>query len=230
MAMHGKKYQAARQKVQQEVLTPKKVFDKIKDLSFAKFDESIDVNVNLGIDPTKGEQVVRGSVILPHSFGKQLRVVVFAKGDHAEQAAQAGADFIGSDDLIEKIQGGWLDFDVAVSTPDLMGKVGKLAKVLGPKGLLPNKKLCTVTLDVGPVVSDLKKGRRFFRNDKSGLVHFSVGKTSFDVEKLMENLSAFFKALNAAKPASAKGKYLKKISLSSSMGVGLQVNPDEIFS
>ena len=230
MAMHGKQYRASREKAEQEVFSAKDALEKIKNLAYAKFDESVDVNVNLGIDPSKGEQVVRGSVVLPHNLGKEVKVVVVAKCDQADEAKKAGADYVGADEFIEKIEGGWLDFDVAVATPDLMGKVGKLAKILGPKGLLPNKKLGTVTFDVAPVVNDLKKGRRFFKNDKSGLVHFSTGKVSFDVEKLMENLRAFVKALNAAKPAAAKGKYVKKITLSSTMGIGLQVNPDEILS
>lgn len=229
MATRGKKYLAATEGLKKEVHPLKSALEKIKKLAFAKFDESVDVDVNLGIDPTKGEQVVRGSVILPNKFGKDVRVLVFAKGEYADQANNAGADFIGSEDLIEKIEGGWLEFDVAVATPDLMGKIGKLAKVLGPKGLLPNKKLGTVTFDVQQVVDDLKKGRRFFRNDKSGLVHFSIGKVSFDAEKLLENLHAFVKSLSAAKPSSAKGRFIQKITLTSTMGPGIQVSPDEIL-
>jgi large subunit ribosomal protein L1 len=229
MATHGKKYQAAQSQIKQQVHPVKSAIENVKKFAFAKFDESVDVNVNLGIDASKGEQVVRGSVILPNKFGKEVRVLVFAKGEHADQAKKAGADYIGADDLIEKIDGGWMDFDVAVATPDLMGKIGKLAKTLGPKGLLPNKKLGTVTFDVFAVVDDLKKGRRFFKNDKSGLVHFTIGKVSFGVEKLMENLSGFIKALNSSKPATAKGKFIQKITLSSTMGVGIQVSPDEIL-
>jgi large subunit ribosomal protein L1 len=230
MVMRGKKYRAAREKVSQDVLSVKDALAKVKELATAKFDESVDINANLGIDPSKGEQVVRGSVVLPHSFGKQTRVLVFAKGDHVDQAKKAGADYVGLDDLIEKIEGGWLDFDVAVATPDLMGKIGKLAKILGPKGLLPNKKLGTVTFDVESVVTDLKKGQRFFKNDKQGIVHFSIGKVSFDVEKLKDNLRAFFKALVSSKPSSAKGKYIQNVTVSSTMGVGLQIDPDEILS
>ena len=230
MATQGKKYRAAKEKVAAGMLSLKEALDKIKELAFAKFDESIDVNVNLGIDATKGEQVVRGSVILPHSVGDAARVLVFAKGDYADKAAQAGADYVGAEDLIQKIEGGWMDFDVAVSTPDLMGLVSKLAKTLGPKGLLQNKKLGTVTFDVGPVVTDLKKGRKFFKNDKSGLVHFTIGKASFDVEKLSENVGAFVKALAGAKPATAKGKFIQKMILSSTMGPGIQINPDELLS
>lgn len=230
MAIQGKKYRAAKEKVAASVLSLKEALDKIKELAFAKFDESVDVDVNLGIDPAKGEQVVRGSVILPHNVGKEVRVLVFAKGDNADAASKAGADYVGAEDFIEKIEGGWMDFDVAVATPDLMGLVSKLAKVLGPKGLLPNKKLGTVTFDVGPVVTDLKKGRKFFRNDKSGLMHFRVGKASFDAEKLSENIKAFVKALAGSKPATAKGKFIQKMTLSSTMGPGIQVNPDELIS
>jgi len=230
MATQGKKYSAAKEKVVAGVLSLKEALDKVKELAFAKFDESVDVDINLGIDPTKGEQVVRGSVVLPHSVGQDPRVLDFAKGDSADAASKAGADFVGVEDLVEKIQGGWMDFDVAVATPDLMGLVSKLAKVLGPKGLLPNKKLGTVTFEVGPVVADLKRGRKFFRNDKSGLVHFTVGKASFDSEKLSENVKAFVKALAASKPASAKGKFIQKMTLTSTMGPGLQVSPDELLS
>lgn len=228
MAKHGKKYKNASSKVEhRQVLPLADALTKIKELAFAKFDESVDVDVNLGIDPTKGEQVVRGSVVLPHGRGKKVKVLVFAKGELADQAKAAGADFVGAEDLVEKITGGWMDFNYAVATPDMMGVVGKVAKILGPRGLLPNKKLGTVTTDVERVVSDLKKGQAFFRNDKTGIVHFSIGKVSFDQAQLEENLVAFIKALQAAKPPSSKGKYLKRASISSTMGVGIPINPDE---
>ena len=228
MPKHGKKYiEAKKQVVPNEVIPVDQALSKVKSLAFAKFDESVDVHVNLSIDPTKGEQVVRGSVTLPHGRGKTIKVLVFAKGDSAEAATKAGADYVGVEDLISKISGGWVDFDFAVATPDLMGAVGQLAKVLGPKGLLPNKKLGTVTLDVGSVVKELKQGRVFFKNDKSGIVHFSFGKRSFDVNKLHENLAEFVKALLAAKPAASKGKFVRKMTVCSTMGVGIQINPDE---
>jgi len=231
MANHGKKYTQAAQGVQAEGIVPvEQALEKIKGLSFAKFDESVDVDVNLGIDPSKGEQTVRGSVVLPHGRGKKVRVIVFAKGDQAEKAQQAGADVVGTDDLAQKIKGGWLEFDYAVATPDMMGLVGGLAKVLGPRGLLPNKKVGTVALEVAPVIEDLKKGKAFFRNDKAGIVHFSFGKVSFDAQKLRDNLEAFVRALAASKPPSSKGKFLRKISLSSTMGPGISVNPDEVLS
>lgn len=230
MVKHGKKYKNAIAQVnQREVYSVDKAFAKVKELAFAKFDESVDVHVNLSIDTSKGEQAVRGSLVLPYSKGKQVRVLVFAKGEHALQAQKVGADFVGADDLIEQISGGWMDFDYAVATPDLMGMVGKVAKILGPRGLLPNKKLGTVSFDVADVVKDLKRGRQFFKNDKSGLVHFTIGKVSFGIEKLQENLSTFVKALVAVKPASSKGKFLKKMTIASTMGVGIAVNPDDVL-
>lgn len=211
-----------------ELLSLDQALQKVKDLAFATFDESVDVDVNLGIDPSKGEQVVRGSAVLPHGRGKKVSVLVFAKGDKADEAKSAGADYVGAEDLIEKISGGWMDFDYSIATPDMMPLLGKVAKILGPRGLLPNKKLGTVTTDIARVVDNLKKGQSFFRNDKTGIVHFSIGKTSFDLEKLKENFLAFLKALQMAKPPSAKGKYLRKISLSSTMGVGVPVNPNQL--
>ncbi|MBI2774552.1 50S ribosomal protein L1 [Candidatus Dependentiae bacterium] len=231
MATHGKKYIAASEKVNTDtVFSFKDGLAKVKELAHAKFDESVDVHVNLGIDPERGEQAVRGSVVLPHSVGKKVRIVVFAKGDQADLAREAGADFVGTDDLVEKIEGGWLDFEYAVATPDLMGMVGKLAKVLGPRGLLPNKKVGTVALQVAPVINDLKKGRLFFKNDKSGLVHFSIGRVSFDAAKLQENLVAFIRALSTSKPASSKGKFIQKVTVTSTMGLGIRVNPDDIVN
>ncbi len=231
MATHGKKYRAASEKMNAETLYSfKDGLAQVKNLAFAKFDESVDVHINLGIDASKGEQAVRGSVVLPHSVGKKVRIVVFAKGDYAEAARNAGADFVGADDLIEKIEGGWLDFEYAVATPDLMGMVGKLAKVLGPRGLLPNKKVGTVTFEVGSVVNDLKKGRQFFKNDKSGLIHFSIGRVSFDAVKLQENLVAFLRALSTTKPPTSKGKFIRKLTVASTMGVGIHLNADDIVN
>jgi large subunit ribosomal protein L1 len=230
MSKHGKKYEKARQQVPRgQVYSAKEALAKMKGLVYTKFDETVDVDVNVGIDPSKGEQVVRGSIVLPHGRGKQVKVLVFAKGEFADQAKKAGADYIGAEDLVEKINGGWMDFNFAVATPDLMGLVGKLAKVLGPRGLLPNKKLGTVTFDVASIVADLKRGQLFFKNDKSGIVHFSIGKTSFDENKLYDNLVAFIKSLSSAKPASSKGKFLKKVTVSSTMGPGFAISPDEIL-
>lgn len=230
MSKHGKKHEESQKKVAKNQVYPlSQAFGLVKELAHAKFDESVDAQINLGIDASKGDQAVRGSVVLPHAKGGPARVLVFAKGDYADQAKKAGADYIGSDDLIEKITAGWMDFDYAVATPDLMGMVGKVAKILGPRGLLPNKKLGTVTFGVSAVVADLKRGRVFFKNDKNGIVHFSFGKVSFTPEKLQENLVTFVKALAAAKPPSSKGKFLKKVTISSTMGVGIQVGADEVL-
>lgn len=229
MAKHGKQYRRALEQVVSGEMVPlEQALTKVKNLAYAKFDESVDVHVNIGIDPEKGDQSVRGSVLLPHGTGKPARVIVFAKGDHAEAAKRAGANFVGMEDLIEKIEGGWLEFDFAVATPDVMGAVGKLAKLLGPRGLLPNKKLGTVTFDVEAIVSDLKKGRVFFKNDKNAIVHFKFGKVSFSIDQLRDNLFTFAKALVSAKPASSKGKFLKKMTISSTMGIGVIVNSDEV--
>lgn len=228
MASHGKKYEKARSALDRnKVYSVQEGLAKLKEFAYARFDESFDIDVNLGIDPTKGDQVVRGSVLLPHGTGKRVKILVFAKGDYAQEAQKAGADFVGTEDLVEKIESGWLDFDYAIATPDLMGMVGKVAKKLGPRGLLPNKKSGTVTFEVGAVVADLKKGRLFFKNDKSGLVHFRFGKKSFPVEHLVENFTTFIKALATTKPPTSKGKFLKKITITSTMGPGLQVAVDE---
>jgi large subunit ribosomal protein L1 len=229
MVKHGKNHRKALQSVSGlDLLSNKDAILKLKSLSHVKFDESVDVDVNLGIDATKGDQVVRGGVVLPHGTGKKVRIVVFARGEAATQAEKAGADFVGAEDLIEKISQGWVDFDFAVATPDMVASIGVLAKILGPKGLLPNKKLGTVTLNVGPVVADLKKGKAFFKNDKQGLVHFSIGKVSFDVNQLQENFVTFMKTLAASKPAASKGKFIRKITISSSMGVGIGVNLEQV--
>lgn len=230
MSKHGKKYIKASKSIDAQALVPvDQALIKVKELAYAKFDESVDVSINLGIDPSKGEQVVRGSVVLPHGRGKVVRILVFAKGDYAEQAKKAGADFVGLEDLIEKITAGWVDFDQAIATPDVMALVGKVAKILGPRGLLPNQKLGTVTFDVVGIVTELKKGRQFFKNDKSGLVHCALGRVSFSPQALKENIAAFLKALAISKPATSKGKFLKKMTISSTMGVGIQVNPDELL-
>lgn len=229
MSKHGKKYNRAAERAIKKDVAVLEALKLIKELAYVKFDESVDADINLGIDASKGEQVVRGSVVLPHGKGKKVRVVVFAKGDAAEEAKKAGADYVGDQDLVDKINEGWMEFDHALATPDMMSLVGKVAKILGPRGLLPNKKVGTVTTEITKAVEDLKKGQAFFRNDKAGSVHFSIGKVSFDVNKLHENLQAFMKALYAAKPPTAKGKYVKKMTLSSTMGVGMSINPEELL-
>lgn len=228
MTNHGKKYYKARQGlVKDEIYSFEKGVSKVKELAHARFDESVDVDVNIGIDASKGDQVVRGSVHLPHGTGRKVKVLVFAKGDYAEKAVKSGADYVGAEDLIEQIEGGWMDFTYAIATPDLMGLVGKVAKILGPRGLLPNKKTGTVTFDVATTVEDLKRGRLFFKNDKNGIVHFTIGKVSFTPEQLSQNLLAFTKSLAASKPASSKGRFIKKMTIASTMGPGIRVNPDE---
>ncbi len=196
----------------------------VKKSAFAKFDETVDISFNLGVDPRKSDQIVRGTVVLPHGTGKTLRVLVFAKGDKEKEATEAGADFVGAEDLVEKIQGGWLDFDKAVATPELMGLVGKLGKLLGPRGLMPNPKLGTVTFDVGKAVKEIKAGKVEYRTDKAGIIHIPFGKVSFDVEKLVENVNAVIRSISRAKPATSKGKYIKKVSVSSTMGPGIKVD------
>jgi large subunit ribosomal protein L1 len=199
----------------------KEAIDLIKELAYVKFDESVDLSLNLGVDPRKSEQMVRGSVVLPHGLGKKVRVIVFAKGEKATEGKDAGAEFVGAEDLVEKVQGGWLDFDKVVATPDVMGLVGKLGKVLGPRGLMPNPKSGTVTFDVGKAVSDITAGKADYRTEKAGVVHVSIGKVSFDSDKLIDNAKTVVKAIEKAKPSSSKGKYLKKISISSTMGAGI---------
>ena len=195
----------------------------LKELKHVKFDETVEMAVNLGVDAKKSEQMVRGSVVLPHGLGKKIRVLVFAKGEKTTEASDAGAEFVGAEDLVKKIQSGWLDFDKVVATPDVMGMVGTLGKVLGPRGLMPNPKSGTVTFDVSKAVKDITAGKADYRTEKAGVIHVSIGKLSFDKEKLVDNAKAVIKALEKAKPSSSKGRYLKKISISSTMGVGVPV-------
>ncbi len=202
----------------------KEAIDLVKQLAHTKFDETVDLAMNLGVDPKKSDQMLRGSVVLPHGLGKKIRVLAFVKGEKAVEAKNAGADYVGAEDLVEKINGGWLDFDKVVATPDIMGLVGKLGKILGPRGLMPNPKSGTVTFDVGKAVKDITAGKADYKTEKAGLVHVSIGKVSFDSEKLVENAKTVIRALEKAKPASSKGKYLKRISISSTMGVGIPIN------
>jgi large subunit ribosomal protein L1 len=197
---------------------------------FAKFDESVDIAVRLGVDPRHADQMVRSSVILPNGTGKTARVLVFAKGEKEKEALNAGADYAGSDELIAKIKDGWLDFDKTIATPDMMGEVGKIGRILGPRNLMPNAKLGTVTFDVERVVNEIKKGKVDFRVDKAGVVHAVMGKSSFGVEKLAENVLAFIDKLIQLKPATSKGVYLRAVSLSSTMGPGFKVDPLQVRS
>jgi large subunit ribosomal protein L1 len=196
----------------------------VKESSYTKFDETIDLALNLGIDPKKSDQMVRGSVVLPHGIGKKVKVLVFAKGEKEKEATDAGADIVGAEDLVEKISKGWLDFDKAVATPDMMGLVGKLGKILGPRGLMPNPKLGTVTFDISRAVKELKAGKVEYKAEKAGIVHVPIGKVSFDNQKLLDNAKAVVDSIVKAKPATSKGKYLKKISISSTMGPGVRID------
>jgi large subunit ribosomal protein L1 len=200
----------------------------VKKLANAKFDESVDVAVRLGVDPRHADQMVRGTVVLPHGTGKDVRVLVLTRGPKEAEAKEAGADYVGFDEYIKKIQEGWLDFDVVVATPDVMPEVGKLGKILGARGLMPNPKSGTVTNDVGKVVKELKAGKIQFRVDKAGIVHASIGKASFDAQKLIENFKALMSTILRLKPASAKGQYVKSIYLSSTMGPGIKIDRNEL--
>jgi len=200
----------------------------VKECKHTKFDETVDLAMNLGVDPRKSDQMVRGSVSLPHGTGKTVRVLVFAKGEKEKEASDAGADFVGGDDMVEKIKGGWLDFDKAVATPDMMGTVGKIGKILGPRNLMPNPKTGTVTLDVGKAVQDLKAGKVDYRVEKAGIIHVQVGKVSFSEDALRENVMSVVGAVLKAKPSSSKGRYLKKCCISSTMGPGLKVDIADI--
>lgn len=225
MPKHGKKYaEAVKQFDQEQFYDPQEAVSIVKKVATAKFDETVEVAVRLGVDPKKQDQAVRGVVVLPHGTGKTKRVLVFAKGDKAKEAEAAGADYVGDQDLINKIQQGWFDFDVCVATPDMMSEVGKLGRILGGKGLMPNPKAGTVTFDVAKAVQEIKAGKIEYRLDKAGQIHAPIGKVSFDADKLYENLRALLEALVRAKPAAAKGVYLKSAAVSSTMGPSVKLN------
>lgn len=227
MAKRGKKLLEARKKVDPAVKYElREALDLVKELAFAKFDESVEVAVRLGVDPRHADQMVRGSVVLPHGLGKTPRVLVFAKGEKEREALEAGADYVGADDFAQKISEGWLDFDRTAATPDMMGVVGKLGKILGPRGLMPNPKSGTVALDIGRVVREIKAGKVEFRVDRAGIIHAGIGKVSFSLEALEENAQTLLETLTRLKPATSKGKYMRSIALSSTMGPGIKV--DEI--
>jgi len=225
MPKHGKNYRAAQAKFDSTKLyTPKEAMELVKELSTAKFDETVEVSVRLGVDTRKADQNVRGSIALPHGTGKSVRVAVFAEGEKAREAEEAGADIVGSDDLVEQIQKGELNFDAAIATPNMMSKVGRLGKILGPRGLMPNPKLGTVTMDVAKMVGELKAGRVEYRADRYGICHVPVGKVSFDTQKLVENYGTLINELLRVKPATAKGRYVKSVAFSSTMGPGVKVD------
>ena len=220
----GKKYAAARKLVEKPAYTLADAMPLVKKGAFAKFDETVELAMRLGVDPKHADQMVRGTVVLPHGLGKSKRVIVIASGEKVREARDAGADEAGGDDLVQRIQGGWLDFDAVVATPDMMKSVGKLGKVLGPRGLMPNPKTGTVTMDVAKAVKEVKAGKVEFRVDKTGIIHCPVGKVSFDAAKLAENAHALISNVIKAKPATAKGRYVKSIVISSTMGPGVSID------
>jgi large subunit ribosomal protein L1 len=231
MGKTGKKHEAAKKKVDR---TKRYQLDEalklVKELAYAGFEESVEVAVRLGVDARKTDQQIRGSVVLPHGTGKKVRVLVFAKGDKEVEAREAGADFVGGDDMVEKVQGGWLDFDKAVATPDMMGQVGKLGRVLGPRGLMPNPKVGTVTFEVSHAIKEIKAGKVEFRTDKGGIVHAAMGRRSFEDSHLEENIRTFMETLIKAKPAASKGHYLKSVTLSSTIGPGVKLDTTQFVS
>jgi large subunit ribosomal protein L1 len=225
MAQHGKKISSARQSVDKtRRYELREALQLVQELSYARFDESVEIAVRLGVNPRHADQMVRGSVVLPHGVGRVPRVLVFAKGDKEREARDAGADFVGGDDLAQQITNGWLDFDRTAATPDMMSVVGKLGKILGPRGLMPNPKTGTVSPDIGQVVQEIKSGKIEFRVDRAGIVHVGIGKVSFELDALQENATALLETLTRVKPTTSKGKYMKGIALSSTMGPGIKVD------
>jgi len=226
----GKKYKESAKLVDRfKLYDPAEALDLTKQTAKAKFDETVEVHIKLGVDTRHADQQVRGAVVLPHGTGKKVRVLVFAKGEKAKEAEQAGADFVGAEELIPKIQNeNWFEYDVVVATPDMMGVVGRLGKVLGPKGLMPNPKAGTVTMDVAKAIADIKAGKIEYRLDKTNIIHCPIGKASFSVDKLAENFRTLLEAVVKAKPAAAKGQYLKSVVVTSTMGPGIKVNPAKV--
>ncbi len=226
MPKHGKKYRAAAEQVEKgKLYTPAEAVGLLKKISYSAFDGTVELHMRLGVDPRHADQIVRGTAVLPHGTGRTVRVLVFAQGDKAREAEEAGAEFVGAQDLIARIEGGWLDFDVAVATPDMMGQVGRLGRTLGPRGLMPNPKSGTVTFEVAKAVNDIKAGRVEFRVDRTALIHVPVGKTSFDEEKLLDNYSTLVEAIVAAKPSGARGTYVRSVYLAATMSPGIRLDP-----
>ncbi len=224
MGKHGKKYRSSAEKIENRMYPLAEAVELVKSKAFAKFDEGVDIAIRLGVDPRHADQMVRGTVPLPHGTGKKVRVAVFATGEKLKEAEEAGADIVGGEELAKKVAGGFLDFDAVVATPDMMREVGKLGRVLGPRGLMPNPKVGTVTFDVAEAVNQIKAGKIEFRVDKTGIIHAPFGKASFTAEQLTENCEAIIAAVMRAKPAAAKGKYVKSVSISTTMGPGVRVD------
>ena len=224
MAKHGKKYRAAFEKVEQRPYGLDEAFNLLKQITYAKFNETVELSMLLGVDPKHADQMVRGTTVLPHGTGQSKRVLVIASGDKQREATEAGADFVGGDEMVEKIQGGWVDYDAVIATPDMMRSVGKLGKVLGPRGLMPNPKTGTVTFDVAKALQEIKAGKVEFRVDKTSIIHVPVGKIAFTAHQLAENTAAIINAVRKAKPAAAKGKYVRTIYISSTMSPSIQLD------
>jgi large subunit ribosomal protein L1 len=225
----GKKLTAVKEKIEKgKEISLEEAVGTLKELSYVKFDETLELALNLGVDPRKSDQMVRGTVVLPHGTGKKVKILVFAKGEKEKEATDAGADFVGAEDLVEKITKGWFDFDKVVATPDVMSVVGKLGKLLGPRGLMPNPKLGTVTFDVGKAVKEIKAGKVEYRTEKAGVVHVPIGKASFDQQQLVANAQAIIDSVMKAKPSTSKGKYLKKLHLSSTMGPSIKIDVSSV--
>ena len=225
MPKHGKKYRTAAAQVEKSRLySPQDAINLLKKISYSAFDGTVEVHMHLGVDPRHADQMVRGTAVLPHGTGRTVRVLVFAQGDKAREAEDAGADYVGAQDLVQRIEGGWLDFDVAVATPDMMGQVGRLGRILGPRGLMPNPRSGTVTFDVGRTVRDVKAGRVEFRVDRTALVHVPIGKVSFEDQRLLENLATLMDAIVAAKPSGAKGTYIRSVHVAATMSPGIRLD------
>lgn len=224
----GKKFEAAKKQVQPRLHDLREALDLVKSVNFVKFDATVDMAVRLGVDPKHSDQMVRGSVVLPHGVGKTVTVLVFAKGEKEREAQEAGADFVGSDDVAERITKGWLEFDRVVATPDLMGLVGRLGKILGPRGLMPNPKTGTVTFDVARAIREIRQGKVEYKVEKAGIVHVLIGKVSFDGSRLYDNAVAILESIMKAKPAAAKGTYMRSITVSSTMGPGVRIDAASI--
>lgn len=226
--MSGKKYQEAKGKVEKQNYSLEDAIGLVQEIKFAAFDETVEISLRLGVDPRHADQMVRGTVVLPNGLGREVRVCAIASGEKVKEAEDAGADYSGGDDLVEKIQGGWMDFEAVVATPDMMRSVGKLGRVLGPRGLMPNPKAGTVTFEVARAVREIKAGKVEFRVDKNGIIHAPLGKISFDGEKLVENARSLIEAVVRAKPAASKGRYLKGVAVSSTMGPGVKLDPTQV--
>ena len=225
----GKKIKLAKSRIENRLYSVDEAIALIKEIKFAAFDESVDLAVNLGVDPRHSDQMVRAAVLLPHGIGKKVRVLVFAKGEKEKEALDEKADYVGADDLVARIQEGWLDFDTVIATPDLMGMVGRLGKVLGPRGLMPNPKTGTVTFEIGRAVKEAKQGKVEFKSDKGGVLHFPIGRASFDVPQIRENLMTAFSAIAKAKPQTSKGKYIRQAVISTTMGPGVIIDVNSIL-